>query len=153
MYRPDGRLRGAFVYMLLCRDDGPIYAKVGISCNPYQRLMSLRLGCPVKPRRFCSFEVHSRRKAQIVESDLHRALSKWAAHGEWFKVSLDEKREFNDALKPVLARHDEPAWPCEWNQVAVQNIVEYGERRKRYVQRQWRMRGPAYQDFMRESAA
>ena len=129
LYRPDGRLRGTFVYVLLCRDAGPVYAKVGISDRPSRRLQTLRQGCPVSPRQFCWFEVRSRRKARTIEAQLHGALRSWAAHGEWFRVPVEHKPQFNACLRTVIDVHREPAWPCTWEKVSVSAVAADDQRR------------------------
>ena len=151
LYRQDGRLRGSYVYMLLCRDDGPIYVKVGITDRPDSRLLALRLGCPVVPRQFCTMEVVSRRKARAIEIDLHAAFGQWAAHGEWFKVDMSHKTEFNEAWKQVLARHTMAGWPAAWSRVAVQPVIEAKHRAQKYRLKVLLRRGPAYRDFTRDA--
>ena len=146
-FRENGRLRGTYVYMLLCRDDGPIYVKVGISDNPYKRLLMLRGGCPVTPRRFLSFEVRSRKKALQVESAIHAALDRWLAHGEWFKVNKAEKPEFNLALATAIAPHKETGWPCEWGHTLVAPLMEDARSRMNYKRQQLNHRSTAQKDF------
>jgi len=130
LYRPDGRLRGVHVYMLLCRDDGPVYVKVGISKSPTDRLMALRSGCAVTPRQFFSFEVRSKGKALGIERDLHRAFYRWLAQGEWFRVPIAERAEFNAAWQPVVDRHRESGWPCRWERVSVSAFMADAHRRR-----------------------
>ncbi len=151
LYRKDGRIRGSFVYMLLCRDDGgPIYFKVGITDNLYVRMQALRRGCPVTPRYFHSFEVPHRRYALGVERALHKALNRWRAHGEWFKVLMTEKDEFNMAHSAVLDRYRTAAWPCRWEKVAVLPLIAEGDRKSRYIRRVFRRRGAAFQDYRKD---
>lgn len=152
LYRPDGRLRGSFVYMLLCRDkEGPVYVKAGITDKPDDRLLALRLGCPVTPRQFHTMEVMSRRKARNVERDLHQAFRRWAAHGEWFRISMDDRQQFNEAWRGVLALHAVPGWPARWERVPVQPLVEMKQRASRFRLRCMARRGGAYLDVSRES--
>ena len=147
LYRADGRIRGTYVYLLLCRDAGPIYAKVGISDVPYRRLLVLRLGCPVKPRQFFTFEVRSRKKALKVERAIHAGLARWAAHGEWFKVEPDHKADFNAALATAIAPHRETGWPCEWSRTRVAPLIRDAHERRDAVMRLLRERSPAQVDF------
>lgn len=118
-YAPDGRLRGCYVYMLLCRDEGPVYVKLGTSINPHSRLRQLRYTSPVTLRQFCSFEVPSRFKALLIERELRKVFRPWEAPGEWYTVPLTDKGAFNRAWQPVLAAYHEKRWPCVWNRVAV----------------------------------
>jgi hypothetical protein len=150
-FREDGRLRGCHVYLLLCRDDGPIYAKVGISGSPGKRMMALRLGCPVKPRQFHSFEVRSRKKALLVERAIHLGLDRWKAHGEWFRVGMEEKPDFNSALTAAIDPHRETGWPCVWERVPVEPVVEHVRKGMRFRQKLWARSGNSYKDFKRQS--
>lgn len=111
--------------MLLCRDEGgPVYVKVGISDQPIKRLKSLRLGCPVTPHQFLYMEVRSRRKARSIEISLHDALAKWGAHGEWFRVPMEEKAQFNGAWKRVVDAQREPSTlSYEWQRISVAEFV------------------------------
>src|ERR1700740_2332063 len=90
-YTPDGRLQGAFVYMLLCQDQGDVYVKVGISESLMERFQTLNHGCPVTPRQFAYFRVRSRDRARKIEANLHYAFRKWLQHGEWFCIPVEEK--------------------------------------------------------------
>jgi T5orf172 domain len=153
LYRDNGRICGSFVYMLLCRDRGPIHVKVGMADSPYNRFLSLRKDCPATPRRFCSFEVTSRNKAREVESDLLAALKKWIDHGEWLVVDPVEKDDFNAAWKVALIPHRSPAWPCVWDQVSAAALIRYAEQRQRYHRKRWTESPLAYRDFEKDSRA
>lgn len=146
------RLRGCYVYMLICRDDGPLYIKVGISETPTERLMALRLGCPVNPKTFAVCESFSRRMARKIEVDLHKALKQWRAHGEWFKLDISEKDAFNDAIRPVFSKHTRASWPLRWEKVSVKAMVSYWNRRKATAMKKLRRRGRAYADFKKDVA-
>lgn len=150
LYRPDGRLRGTYVYMLLCRDDGPIYVKVGITDRPDERLLALRHGCPVTPLQYCTMEVASRRKARVIEIGLHESFRQWRAHGEWFRVNFTDKTEFNAGWRKVLARHATNGWPGEWSRVAVQPVIAAKQRAARYRLHIIRKRGTSFRDFRRD---
>lgn len=153
LFHSDGRLRGTYVYMLLCMDDGPIYVKIGISDNPTERFQALRRGCPVRPRRFAFVEVRSRKKARKVEADLHDAMSRWNAHLEWFMLSKEERGAFNDTWKAVFEKHAEVGWPLKWEQIAVDRLIALGEQRQRFFRRQYAARGKAYRDFIKDCAS
>lgn len=149
LYRSDGRLKGSYVYMLLCRDDGPIYVKVGVTDDLYGRLRSLRNGCPVTPRRFCTMEFPSRRKALRAERALHTSFKRWRLHGEWFMVEIAEKQSFNEAWKAGLIGHTSQDWPSRWDQVAVEPIVAAADRRRRYKASKIMRRGKEFHDACR----
>jgi predicted GIY-YIG superfamily endonuclease len=146
LYRPDGRIKGSYVYMLLCRDDGPIYVKVGMTDDLYGRLRSLRNGCPITPRRFCSMEFPSRRWALNAERALQKAFKRWKAHGEWFRILPADKAEFNEAWRTGLTNYVAPEWPNKWEQIAVQPLIAAADQRQRYMARKVMRRGRAYRD-------
>jgi hypothetical protein len=76
--------RAWFVYMCLCQDDdGPIYVKVGMSNCPHRRLSALRTGNPIPVHQFYICQVHSKRKAKILERALHIGFGRWGLTGEW----------------------------------------------------------------------
>lgn len=150
-FKPDGRLRGAYVYMLFCQDGGPVYVKVGMSINPIARLRVLRAGCPVTPKRFAFAETRSERRARQIERELQKSFKSWSAHGEWYAVPQDSAQEFKDAWRAVFAKMSEPAWPLRWEQINVPALA----RRDQGVRAMWIRRlggrGRAYSDFRRDS--
>jgi T5orf172 domain len=93
--------------MLLCRDldSDPIYVKVGRTVNPYARMPSLLLGCPMPARQFFVADVGSYRRSMVVERNLHRAMSRWHIKGEWFRVRPDDRAAFNASWRVVFERH------------------------------------------------
>lgn len=149
-FHSDGRLRGSFVYMLLCQDaPGPIYVKVGLTDRPTKRLQALRNGCPVTPQRFAFCELRSRDRAKLVEDALLAAMVKWSAHGEWFCVPATDKAQFNLAWGGVFRAMSEPGWSLRWEQMAVQAYIADGARRKRLAQTLYMRRGKSYRDFVK----
>lgn len=149
LYGKDGRVRGSFVYMLLCQDSGPIYVKIGLSNDPFQRMHALRNGCPVELRRFAFVAVPSRKFATKLEMWLHHDLSPWRSQGEWFKFAPEEKPDFNKGWQAAFSKCALPGWPLTWTQMPVAKLMEQWERRKRFAQRLWRRRGRSYQDYLR----
>lgn len=152
LFHSDGRLRGSYLYLLLCRDDGPVYVKVGISDRPTERLGELRHGCPVTPHQFCFLEVRSRKRALLMERAMKIGLANWSAHGEWFRVPMEEQVPFNDVIRGTLLSYQETGWPCRWERVSVAAIVAHGERQMRGRYRLERRRGPAYRDAAADGA-
>ena len=148
----DGRIRGSYVYLLLCRDDdGPIYVKTGISDSPLRRFSQLSNVCAVTPRRFMFVGVRSRVAAKKLERDLLDAFSKWKTKGEWAKLTTADKATFNKCWQDVFAAHAEKHWPLSWTQIPACNLIE-ATRRRRYLHFQKvRKRGKAYIDFERDS--
>jgi predicted GIY-YIG superfamily endonuclease len=150
LYDSDGLIKGSYVYMLLCRDNGPVYVKVGITDNIKARLENLRHGCPVTPHQFLTMKRPNRGNARRVEAALHKALNAWRQHGEWFKVELAEKPCFNEAIRAALAKHIKPGYPCRWDRVAVQPLIRHGQARQAYYRKIFVLKGSAYADFKRD---
>lgn len=149
VYHSDGRLRGVYVYMLLCQDDGPLYVKIGVSRTPTQRVKQLWLGCPVTPRYFATVEVRSWEKAKKMERELLTAMDKWSHTGEWLLLSLEDKPEFNDKWKAVFRSNVEPGWDLSWSQTDVQALRADGQSKMNFARKLFARRGKAYQDFAR----
>ena len=152
IYGNDGRIRGAYIYMLLCQDDGgPVYVKIGMSSNPTQRLHALRLGCPVTPHQFCTMRHSSSKIALKTERILHKALKQWRSSGEWYRVPVSEQKEFNQALRAALNSYHRSGFPQVWEKVPVQPLVRLAEQRLKDMQRLWNSRGLARRDFLSQS--
>jgi hypothetical protein len=147
LYTPDGRLRGSYVYMLLCQIAGPIHIKVGRSSNPFARLESLRMACPVIPQALSVAEVHSHKKAVIIERELHAALKRWHSHLEWFVVEPAEKTDFNAAWKPILDFHSNANRRIHWNHFSVPKLIADARKRAQLRGRNFMCRGKAYRDY------
>lgn len=149
IYHVDGRLRGCWVYFLLCRDDdGPVYVKIGISRRPTARLRELLSGCAVAPQLFGFVALPSRRHALNLEYALHKALCRWRAEGEWFKLSMEERMEFNSIRKSVFALHAKAEWPLRLQYADIQELLRVWERERR--QRQRLFKRAAFRDFSRD---
>jgi len=147
LFTPDGRLRGSYVYMLLCQVQGPIFIKVGRSCDPFSRLDELCQESPVVPLAMAVAEVHSHRQAARVEADLRHALWLWHSHFEWYVVYPFEKSAFNAAWKPVMAAHSAPSRKIEWNHYSVSQLIEQARKSARLTRSRFMARGIANQDF------
>lgn len=149
---PDGRPIGCHVYMLLCQDDGPVYAKIGLANDPLKRLSELRVGCPIKPWQLAYVRVRSRARAKYLEKTLHGRLLRWKAEGEWFRIPDGQRGLFNAGWREVFDELSEPGWKLAWKQVAVQPHIRIGIQNRKRLQQHWKTAGRAYQDFARESA-
>lgn len=152
-HKGNGRLRGSYVYMLLCQDDEQIYIKVGKSDAPLRRLNELRTSCAVTPKLLAYAEVTSSRIALAMEKDIHVSMAPWQTTGEWYRFESEEKERFNEAWKQVFQKYAKPGWPLQWTKVSVEAIAKVAESRKRLYQHRWATRGRAYQDFAREPEA
>lgn len=150
-FKSDGRIRGSFVYMLLCQDDGPIYVKVGRSIVPMSRLNQLRHGCPITPKYFYTAEVPVSRDAVKLEAELHHAFKIWHQTGEWYKLEKEDRDLFNTAWKEVFGAFAKPGWPMKWTKIAVQPLAELAAKRRGYFKHQYKRRGQAYRDFLKLS--
>lgn len=153
IYHRDGRLRGSYVYMLLCRDAGPIHVKIGMTDIPTQRLSALRTNIPIKPEIFAIVEVFSRKEALRLEQGLHKELKKWRTDGEWFRFEDSDKGEFNLIWQRVFERFAKPGWPLYWVKIPVQPLAKLARQRQAAYRYRWRVRGKAYQDFERADRA
>lgn len=151
LYDQDGRVRGHYVYMLLCQDakDSPIYIKIGETENPIKRFRTLRGGCPVAPKSFAYFDTRTKPAARRVEAQLHLAFHEWNTHLEWFRFDEAEKARFNKILSHVL-NAEMNGKPVAWNKVSINDLIKIGDRGKRYAQLLFATRGPAYQDFTKD---
>jgi hypothetical protein len=150
-FNEGGRLRGSFVYMLMCQDAEPIYIKIGMSDAPMRRLNELRTACAVTPKILATVEVPSRKFACALETDLHSAMAPWQTTGEWYRYEGSDKSGFNDTWKMVFEKHAKPGWPLQWTKLAVQPMIKMAESRKRLYQHRWASRGQAYRDYLRAS--
>jgi hypothetical protein len=153
LYDQDGRIHGHYVYMLLCQDAkvGPIYVKIGITTSPIQRFRALRCGCPVQPRIFAYFDARTKTASRRIESSLHAAYAGWNAHLEWFCFTEADKSRFNEIRQAVISANTNG--PVQWNKISVRELIRIGERNKRFSQRLFATRGPAYQAFIKDQAA
>lgn len=146
-----GRVRGAFVYMLLCSDNGPIYAKVGYTSNPENRLRQLRTGMTINPDVFALCRTPGIEMAKRIERALHLTLQKWAYHHEWFRFSESDRAEFNAAWQDVFSKHAPKGWPLKWHKLKVSDLDAQAEKRRRFFQHKWKRAGIAYRDYLRDA--
>lgn len=125
-FRPDGRLRGAYVYLLLCREGDAIFAKAGRAQDPISRARDLLVGCPLAPGVLAVAELPSRPLALRAENALHRALERWHARGEWYRFGQADRAAFNDAWRAALAEFASPSWPIRWTKLSMPALIRYG---------------------------
>lgn len=72
----------SWVYFLLAKDTGMV--KIGKTTSPKKRITCLRTMSPVKLEVVALVRAHDYHEAMI-----HKALSKYRAHGEWFRMEGD----------------------------------------------------------------
>lgn len=150
LYSREGRIRGSYVYMLMCGGKEKIFIKVGQTCRPTRRLEELRVGCPFVPRIFATAGTPGRALAQKLERELHSAFEEWHSHGEWFAFTDADKERFNSAWQLVFERSSSVSWPLVWTKLAVRPIIQMAEQRRNLYRKKWATRGRAYQDFTRD---
>lgn len=149
LYDEAGRIRGHYVYMLLCQDakSDPLYIKIGITASPIERFRALRRGCPVRPRSFAYFDARTKAAARRIEAALHQAYAEWNAHLEWFAFSESDKALFNAIWKTVI--DSKTGKPAQWIKLSVNELIRIGQQSQRFSQKLFAMRGRAYQDFIK----
>lgn len=147
MFHPDGRIRGSYVYMLVCRNSDGIHIKVGMSDNPLNRLGSLLTACPLKPGVLATVELPNRPTALRFEKELHCALEQWRHVGEWFLFKPTDKPAFNAAIRSAAVHFAKPAWPMRWQKHSVAALLAQARQRKAIYQGSRQKRGRAFEDF------
>jgi hypothetical protein len=75
--------------------ENPKVVKVGISVNPYKRLIDIQTGCWAPVSIQGSFWLETVHQARKLEKEIHKRLSEGGLHsaGEWFKLSAQEAVE------------------------------------------------------------
>jgi hypothetical protein len=74
-----------FIYILKKAE----YYKIGISCNPYKRLVQIDVdSIRVSLISFYGFEKRS--DAELFEKMFHSIIERWNVRGEWFKLSVSQ---------------------------------------------------------------
>jgi len=148
----DGRANRNYVYMLLCQDfDGPVYVKVGVSHSPLQRLAALKTSCPMTPQRLAYAVTPTRSRAFRIERDLHKEMARWRNQGEWFRVEMAEKAEFNAAWHKVFMLYGSEGCRLKWEQIAVQPLLKMWRQNSAIHLRAMKKRGRAFKDFAADS--
>lgn len=148
VFHQDGRIRGSYVYMLLCRSADGIHIKVGMSDHPLKRLQGLLTSCPLHADTLATVELPTRRTALRFEKELHCVLAKWRSSGrEWFLLSASDKAEFNALIQIAAVHFVKPSWPMRWQRHSVQALLSAARQRRAMFQRRAKKRGRAYMDF------
>jgi len=78
-------LAGAIFIYAIGREDGPI--KIGISANPWARVLDLQTACPFKIELIHARECGDRPRAMGIERTLHRTFEVERLEGEWFNIN------------------------------------------------------------------
>lgn len=96
-----------YLYLFMARDqDGPMYVKVGVSDDPYSRVIQVQTGCPIRIFRAAMMKCMSREQAKLIEAAVHRDLSPYASSGEWFRFDWSDsthKAALNVAVECNMA--------------------------------------------------
>lgn len=153
-YSDTGRVRAsAYAYLLLCKESNEaICVKIGRSVDPYRRMAELIVACPMLPSQLATCSLRTVAASKKLEESLLAETRKWHSHGEWRRVPLSDKQDFNARLKSVLAAHSDYAWPLSWTMHSVSELQKLAAQRKAAHWRKVRARGAAYLDFIRDSA-
>jgi hypothetical protein len=147
-YHVDGRIRGSYVYLLLCQSADGIYVKVGMSDSPQRRLQSLMTSSPLRPGVMATVELPTRKTALRCEHAILCALDRWRVKGrEWFLFAAADKAEFNTKLHMATVAFASPAWPVTWSKFSVRKMLAAARSRRGLFQSRMRRRGRAYKDF------
>lgn len=149
LHNESGLLSASCVYTLICRDEGPLYIKVGMSVNPLQRFSEIRTGNPIEPLTLAWVELASHDKARALEMRLHLAAEQWHKSLEWFMVPEDEFTVFREACKAALVKHsDSGRPPLKWAHVDCAELVAESKARRAKQFAKFKRRGAAYAQFI-----
>jgi Meiotically Up-regulated Gene 113 (MUG113) protein len=151
IFHPNGRIRGSYVYMLMCQNSDGIHIKVGLSNDPLKRLASLMTACPIPPGILATAELPNRKKALNFEQELHCILAPWRGVGEWFLFDESDKAEFNASIQRAAAHFSSASWPIRWQKHSVPALIAIGRQRRSGFRWARRQKGRAYADFSRDS--
>lgn len=124
-FRSTGRMRGCYVYLLMCPDGATIHLKAGMSDDPLARLREILVGCPIPASLLAVTELANRRTAYQAERELHRTFAAWHTTGEWFRLTFADKAAFNAAWKLALSGFSSAAWPIHWTKLNVAELVSH----------------------------
>ena len=148
-YGVNGRIRGAYVYMVFCPIGDQFFVKVGMSNSPAVRLGALRTACPIEPTVMAVVEMPSQGLAASLERATHGALIGWRTHGEWFRVDKSDKKRFSEAAHGVLRAYAKPSWPLKWTQVSIKAVLADGLERQRAARRKFAHSERTFREFVK----
>lgn len=148
--RPNGRIRGAYVYLLLCESENKIHVKAGRSIDPIKRLDALLTGCPLIPGILAVCELPTRAQCADAELALHTAFDAWHTRGEWFCFAPADKGGFNFAWRIALAKFETSMWRPRWTKINVQSLLAQARKRRDFSQHKFSTGGAAFRDFSRD---
>lgn len=89
-----------FVYFIKSMSK-PSYTKIGYSADPEKRILDLQIGCPFELKLIGCIKCDNPKKAQQLESHLHRRFRPKRAYGEWFSGDIEFKSIGYDVLSPI----------------------------------------------------
>jgi len=103
-------------YVYFICDARSRYVKIGVSSNPWWRVVDLQAGSPLKLKIAHLFRFDRREDAFAWEDSAHQYFAEYWRHGEWF--------DFGTNIKAYLAECKEgihngslPTPPCTTKQV------------------------------------
>lgn len=101
----------------------PTYMKVGISNNPFERMMAVHWGCPSGIQKFVFIPVLYKQLAAQVESEILKKLKPWRTRGEWVRLPVDVA-EREHILELIMATAREKLTRIEPKEIDVQGEVD-----------------------------
>lgn len=120
----NGRIRGHYVYFLVCGDPSRVFIKIGHTHDPISRLSGIRTGCPLPPDTMGLIHVFSREAAIKLEKALHVKMNNWHSHGEWIALNHKDRAEFQIKCYTVLKEHSRRLWPLKITAIDVKSVPE-----------------------------
>lgn len=145
-FHPNGRIRGSYVYMLMCQTQEAIHIKVGISDDPLARLRSLRADCQIEPGILAIAELPNRRMALNFEQELRCVLARWRNSGEWLQFESADKADFNASIQSAAVHFSKPAWPIRWQKLSVPALIAEGRWRQAFIRFRSKRRASTLRD-------
>jgi hypothetical protein len=102
---------------------GDALVKIGVSCDVYNRIGSLRAGCPYPIQVTLWAGAGKRETAYAIESALHKIFADRCESGEWFAFNLADKADkqaFHGVTKMVFSRHT--GWMLTWQRITAEQV-------------------------------
>lgn len=131
LYSHSGRLRGCFIYALLCGDRSRLAVKIGHSLDPVGRLQQLKGDLEASPRTLAMLELVDKTEAARAEYLLHDRFRGHRIRDEWFAFTMADKEFFNRECSKVLVSFARPGWPLKWTRLPVAGFLAHQGLRRR----------------------
>ena len=121
-----------FVYALLAEDSlDNGYIKIGRASNLFNRVQTLRTGCPFPIKYIGYINVGSLSRGRAIERTLHRVFSVRRTSGEWFAVDFrdpEDKLLFASACKAVFAQFKSAMPERKWTTLSMEEFTRLGRK-------------------------